>query len=206
MKKQIFGVLVCAMLSNWVMAKTPQTALPVGRPTTATAVQRPQTSVAVMRPVTQTNAMHPTTNVQAAQPQTTVQVVRPQTTVAAVHPQTTVLVFHPQTSSAMQADANQAPAKKVGGKSVSSSQALTSMSDFSPKPAKNFTADKAATLGGGSMNLGNSTDQAAKDAAAKASLLGAQNNQNIDVDLKQNKLSGVDKLVTDRAKWKEKQK
>lgn len=216
--KRILSVLVCiAAASNLATAKTPQTVQPTLRRMTDAAVQRPQTPVGVQRPVTQTSVVRPATQAQVMQPQTTVQVVHPQTTavvlhpkttVEVVHPQTTVAVFHPQTATLEQRQVSAHNSVQAGGKkaAVPSAKAATSMSGFTPKQAKNFDSQKAAPIGGGDNKLGNDTDQAAKDAAAKASLLGAQNNQNMDVDLKQNKLGGVDKLITDRAKWKEKQK
>ena len=226
MKRSFLMLASMCLLSSASVARPITPARPpVLHPATTAPVEHPQTTVQVQRPVTQGGVMHPTTpvsvnrpttNVVVAHPQTTVAVVHPttqegithpSTTVQVTHPQTTVAVTHPQTPTLEEIQAAQANAT-TGGKTVAASKAPTSMSNYQPKQAKNFApATKAAPVGGGSMNLGNSNaDQAAKDAAAKASLLGSQNNQNMDVNPKQNKLGGIDKLVTDRAKWKEKQK
>ncbi len=226
--KQILSVSFCVLLAGVGVAKTPPTRVPVLRSMTDVSVQRPQTDVQVVRPVS-ANAQHPATQVEVVRPQTqvevshlqtttqvmhpatTVEVVHPTTQVEVVHPQTTVEVIHPQTPSFVQEGDEDVsagkPGAKKGGKTISSAKATTSMSDYKPKQAKDFkTAQKAAPLGGGDLKLGNSTDQAAKDAAAKASLLGSQNNQNMDVDPKRNKMGGLDKVVTDRAKQRGKRK
>lgn len=226
--KQILSVSFCLLLAGVSVAKTPPTRAPVLRPMTDVSVQRPQTDVQVVRPVssgvqhlttqvqvvrpqTQVEISHPQTTTQVTHPTTTVEVVHPTTQVEVVHPQTTVEVIHPQTPGVGVQEDDKAgtsgkPDTKKGGKTVPTVKA-TSMSDYTPKQAKDFkTAQKAAALGGGDLKLGNSTDQAAKDAAAKASLLGSQNNQNMDVNPKQNKVSGLDKVVTDRAKQRGKRK
>ena len=217
MKRSFLMLASMCLLSSASVARPITPARPpVLHPATTAPVEHPQTTVQVQRPVTQGGVMHPTTPVSVNRPTTNVVVAHPQTTVAVVppttqegitHPSTTVQVTHPQTPTLEEIQAAQANVT-TGGKTVAASKAPTSMSNYQPKQAKNFApATKAAPVGGGSMNLGNSNaDQAAKDAAAKASLLGSQNNQNMDVNPKQNKLGGIDKLVTDRAKWKEKQK
>ena len=217
MKRSFLMLASMCLLSSASVARPITPARPpVLHPATTAPVEHPQTTVQVQRPVTQGGVMHPTTPVSVNRPTTNVVVAHPQTTVAVVppttqegitHPSTTVQVTHPQTPTLEEIQAAQANVT-TGGKTVAASKAPTSMSKYQPKQAKNFApATKAAPVGGGSMNLGNSNaDQAAKDAAAKASLLGSQNNQNMDVNPKQNKLGGIDKLVTDRAKWKEKQK
>lgn len=223
--KRILWVIACvAVTSSWTTAKTPPTVRPVLRPVTDDApAGRVQTTAQVFRPVTQSGATRPTTQpvkhaqttVEVTRPQTTVQVNRPATqeinhpvtTVEVIHPQTTVEVVRPQTISLAEGAPVSGNAQQGGKNRAVAQTAATSMSDYKPKPAKDFTAAKAAPMGGSSMNLGNSNaNQAAKDAAAKASLLGSQNNQTMNVDPKQNKLGGVDKLVTDRAKWKGKKK
>ncbi len=192
-----------------VAVQRPQTTTQTQHPVTQTRVTRPTTQGQVSRPVTSVAVSHPQTTVQVLHPTTQVAVNQPATTVEVVHPQTTMQVNRPQTPTLEEIQAaGQATSAKVGGKKTASSQASTSMSNFTPKQARDLTATtKAASAGGGSMNLGNTNaDQAAKDVAAKASLLGSQNNQNMDVNPNQNKLGGIDKLVTDRSKWKEKQK
>ena len=84
-------------------------------------------------------------------------------------------------------------------------------SDFKPMQAKSFTSkpadDKAAQVGGGSMDLGNTTDETEKDNATKASALGGQKTmQNIELDPKKTNIQGLEKLITDRAKEQEKKK
>lgn len=224
--KRSFVMLASMCLLSSASVARPITPVrpPVLRPVTTAPVEHPQTTVQVQRPVTQSGVLRPTTQVQVNRPTTSATVNHPQTTAAVVHPttqggknhpdttvqvihpQTTVEVARPQTPTLEEIQAAQANAT-AGGKTVAS-KAPTSMSNYQPKQAKHFAAEtKAAPTGGGSMNLGNSNaDQAAKDAAAKASLLGSQNNQNMDVNPNQNKLGGIDKLVTDRSKWKEKQK
>lgn len=205
-------------------AKTPQTSTVVARPGSAKAVFHPQTEVAVFHPVTtgksartdtRVTVFHPQTNVSLTHPTTQTDVFHPTTQVAVQHPTTTVEVFHPQTEVAVfhpqtpevggTEDPSSAAAPQKGGKSGSSSQVTTSMSDFKPMQAKNFSApEKAAPTGGGDLNLGNATNQTEKDNANKSSLLGAQNNQDMQVDPKQTQLKGLEKLLTDRAKVNEK--
>lgn len=226
----IFFVSVVAV--NIVVAKTPDTHTEVFRPSTSVSVAHPETKIGVERPTTSGETFHPTTQttvfrartevqvahpitqVAAFQPQTTVSVIRPHTEVEVFHPQTTVEVFHPQTPG------------EVGGQSVSytrtmtrwqnggnqksvSSQITTSMNDFKPMQAKDFSskpsADKAFEMGKGSMELGNTTNAAEKDNANKSSLLGEQKKtQDLEVDPKQTKLGGLSKLLIDREKVKEK--
>ena len=220
MKRIWFLSFLLIFTGGLSLAKTPQTESLAQRPATQLSTARAQTTQQVFRPVTERSSQRPVTEVSAFRPSTQAVVSRPQsetvisrpTTEETVsRPSTTVEVFHPQTdveSLHFQTMPAANSGNSTGGKSVSSSaQAVTSMSNFQPKPAKDLTAgNKAAPLGGGSMNLGNAdSDQAAKDAAAKASLLGAQNNQNLDVDPRQNKLSGLEKKVTDRSKIKNKQ-
>lgn len=225
----IGGLLVGFTVCN-VYAWKPTTSTEVVRPTTSVTVVRPLTkvdavhlvtSVEVFHPTTQTEVFHPQTNVQTFHPttqvqvnhpQTSVEVFHPQTTVEVFHPQTTVEVFHPQTPEIVNGDDKTTGSEpQKGGKTGASSQATTSMSDFKPMQAKNLSAkpptDKAAPTGGGDMNLGNVTNEAEKDNANKSSLLGAQKSaENIEVDPKQNKLDGLEKLLTDRAKFQEKKK
>lgn len=180
-----------------VSSTRPSTSVEVMHPTTQTEVAHPQTNVALMRPTTQVSVFHP---------QTTVDVIHPQTTVEVNHPQTTVSVFHPQTIE-MSGDSTEMSGK--GERAGFSSKAVTSMSDFKPMQAKDLSVksptEKAAQMGGGDMNLGNQTNQAEKDNVNQASSLGEQKSaQNLEVDPKQNKLGGLEKLLTDRAKFQEK--
>ena len=178
----------------------PSTSVAVFHPQTAGEIYRSSTTVETFRPTTQTGTFHPQTEVTTFHPQTTVEVY---------HPQTTVTVFHPQTpqESFSQGVAN------VGGENrnfSSSSRVQTSMSDFKPMQAKDFSAvkqpeEKAAALGGGSLNLGNEVNVAEKDNANKSSLLGAQKEtQSVDIDPKKTNLDGLEKLLSDRAKFQEK--
>ena len=187
----------------------PSTKVEVFHPATSVEVFHPTTQNEVFHPQTNVQTFHPTTQVQVAHPQTNVEVFHPQTTVEVFHPQTTVEVFHPQTLDVVNTNENAAGSTQKGGKMGSSSQVATSMSDFKPMQAKNLSAnspmDKAAPMGGGSKDLGNTTNEAEKDNANKNSLLGAQKSaENIEVDPKQNKLDGLEKLLTDRAKFQEK--
>ncbi len=227
MKRILLASVWCSLTVVVTQAKTPNTVVPTTRPFSKVAVTRPQTNVSVFRPTSNEEVRHPQTQVPVIHPQTTVdvkhsstqavvfhpttqaEVSHPTTTVTVVHPQTSVAVFHPQTQET-QAAAGEGSAldKQEGGKKgLSSTQATTSMSDFKPKQAKNFTAsvpDKATPVGGENMNLGNTTNQAEKDSANKSSLLGAQNNQDMQLDPKQTQLKGLEKLLTDRAKVQEK--
>lgn len=227
MKRILLASVWCSLMVVVAQAKTPNTAVPTTRPSSKVAVMRPQTNVSVFRstsnvevrhpqtqgpvfhPQTTVDVQHPTTQAVVFHPTTQVEVSHPTTTVTVVHPQTSVAVFHPQTQETQAAAGEGAASdKQAGGKRGSSSaQASTSMSDFKPKQAKNFTAsapDKAAPMGGGNMDLGNTTNQAEKDSANKSSLLGAQNNQDMQIDPKQTQLKGLEKLLTDRAKVQEK--
>lgn len=204
------------------VARTPQTDVEVRRPQTSVSavypvsdVQtlRPATSVQMNYPATQSGAIYPATSVEMQRPQTTVSAQYPATTVGASYPQTTVEVLHPQTTvevlhpqTLADIDLNpwpsgtQDPSAKAGGRvGGSSAQAQTSMSDYTPKQAKNFSApDKAAPTGGGTPNLGNTTNEAEKDAANKNSLMGSQDNQNIQIDPSKNKLPGFEKMLENR--------
>ena len=215
----LLGVALCAA------AKTPPTASvdrrPIStqetvRPQTQVAVFQPRTLVSVNQPQTQVTVVYPQTRVTVAHPTTQVvefhattppgEVVHPITTVSVIHPQTTGAVFHPQTQEEV-VSTQPATGAMTGGKSLSRSTATTSMSDFKPKQAKNFSApvaDKAAATGGESLNLGNTTNQAEKDNANKSSQLGLQNNQNMEIDPKQTQLKGLEKALTDRAKLQQK--
>lgn len=223
-----YSVLILFLLSSCVLAgqaKTPATQVQTFRPTTTTPSLRPSTDTQMYHPKTTTEAVHPTTQVNVIRPQTNVQVQHPSTQVNVIHPQTTVEVFHPQTSAQVVHprtnvtvfhpqtpfnDAEDMGGKTSGGfsntkgKMGSSSQVTTSMSDFQPKQAKNFSApvpEKAFALGGGSNNLGNDTNQAEKDNANKSSLLGKQKEaQSLEIDPKQTKLQGLDQKVAEKAK------
>lgn len=196
----------------------PSTSVAVFHPQTAGEIYRPSTTVETFRPTTQTGTFHPQTNVSVARPTTQVQTFHPQTEVATFHPQTTVEVYHPQTTVTVfhpqtpQESFSQGVAN-VGGENrnfSSSSRVQTSMSDFKPMQAKDFSAvkqpeEKAAALGGGSLNLGNEVNVAEKDNANKSSLLGAQREtQSVDIDPKKTNLDGLEKLLSDRAKFQEK--
>ena len=83
------------------------------------------------------------------------------------------------------------------------------MSDFKPMQAKDLSAkppaEKANSLGGGNMDFGTNTNEAEKDKANKESQGGMQKAaQEMEVDPKQSKLGGLEKLLTDRAKFEEK--
>ena len=181
----------------------PQTGVVVDRPTTPSTV-RPQTTVEVNRPVT----------VSAERPQTTVSAIYPQTTVEVLHPQTTVEVFHPQSpgeKSAPQTGQPRTFSPHAGGEdlaSVPSSQATTSMSDFTPKPAKDFTKpeSKAPEMGGGSLALGNDTaGESSKDSIASSHLrAGQQESLQADIKDNPNALAGLEKMLTDRTKVQQK--
>ncbi len=213
-------MLLVGTLSVWSVAR-PQTGVEMRRPGTTVEVQKPQTlsgavrpgtTVEMNRPVTQTGAVRAQTTVQTLRlqttaaplyPSTTVQVIYPTTTVEVIHPQTTVEVIHPQTP-ALAAGQAEVAAGQSGGKNTAlpSAQAATSMSNFTPKQAKNFAAmQKAAQIGGGENKLGNATNVAEKDAANKASLLGKQD-QNIDVKMSNLGALGssVEKKVEEKAK------
>ena len=210
----------------WSMAQRPQTtaealrsstSVEINRPQTAPSTQRPITTLEMNRPTTQTGAAYAQTSVKINRPQTLpdasrlmtdVEVVHPATTVEVIHPQTTVEVLHPQTPGFL-ADTSventaASPAKR-GSKSLTTAQAATSMSNFKPKQAKDFAAQpKAAPIGGGENKLGNETNVAEKDAANKASLLGKQSNQNMDVNPKQTNLGGLGKAVEQKVEEKKK--
>ncbi len=230
MKQILMGGLLVSLAVCNLSAKKPTTRIEGRHPVTSVAVMQPMTNVNVEHPTTSVEVLHetthtevfhsktnvptihPATQVQVVHPQTTVQVIHPQTNVEVIHPQTTVEVFHPQTPVEGSADSG-AETKSFtalkGGGVKSSAQATTSMSDFKPMQAKNLSAkpsmDKAAPLSGGSNNLGNTTNESEKDNANKSSLLGIQKTaENIEVDPKQNKLEGLEKLLTDRTKFKEK--
>ena len=215
MKSVGVSILIIGLGVLTTQARPVQTSQPVFHPVTSVAVSHPTTNTSVFHPETTTSVSRPTTQTTVFHPVTQTVVVHPVTDVVVTHPQTTVDVFHPVTDDAPSTSAATDRAGKtfgtygtsVGGKSVSSSQVTTTMSDFKPKQAKNFTAnEKAAPTGGDSLALGNETNQSEKDQANKSGLLTAQSNQKLDVDPKQNKVEGLEKLVTDRAKWKEKQK
>lgn len=189
----------------------PSTVAQVFHPTTVTEVAHPTTQVVVTRPQTSVQVAHPSTQVNVGHPQTTVEVVHPQTTVEVVHPQTSVSVFHPQTPIEEEDGGRMSSGfSSTKTKAGFSSQATTSMSDFKPKQAKNFSApvpEKAAPLGGGSNDLGNDTNQAEKDNVNKSSLLGKQKqSQNLEIDPKQTKLQGVEQKVEEKAKEAQKNK
>ena len=224
------GLCVCAT------AKTPPTLMPgqpmhpsttqvvvhpttqgsVLHPTTSSQVLHPKTQVAVTHPQTTGVVTHPTTQTAVIHPTTTSKVEHPTTQTVVTHPQTTVTVIHPQTSSFATANttasAGGSPAKGTAAESSSQSLGGGSMSDYRPPQATSFNkpAEKAAPLGGGSMDLGNTnSNQAEKDSAAASSLLGKSNTANLDnVDPKQSNLDkgGIEKILTDRMKVKEKQK
>jgi len=207
------SILLMSMLSVWSMAQRPQTGAAALRPGTVAQVQKPQTlsgavqpgtEVSANRPATQAGALRPATQAEAVRAQTTVQTLHPQTTAEVQRPQTDVQVLHPQTQADVlhpqTAEFSAANQPGLAGKSAASSSAKggTSMSNFSPKQAKDFaSAQKAAKLGGGENKLGNDTNAAEKDAANKASLLGKQNNQNLDVDpnLKRSNVAAVGSAV-----------
>ena len=209
MKPILVSIFLVSTLSMWSTAR-PQTATEVARPSTSVEVTHPQTRVPFVRPGTSVAVTHPVAQVQVLHPQTTVSVIHPVTTVEVTHPQTTVEVFHPQTtefSSTSKANSSTANAMEKGKKGVAgtSAKAPTSMSDFKPKQAKDFTAgQKAAPMGGGDNKLGNETNVSEKDAANKSSLLGKQSNQNIDVDPKLTNLGGLGKSVEKKVEEKTK--
>lgn len=178
------------------VVERPQTSAQVMRPNTA-GVERPQTTARVDRPVT----------AQTERPQTTQSAVYPQTTVEVLHPQTTAGVLRPQTPGEKSAPQTEQPRIFSQGQ-ASFGQATTSMSDFKPKPAKDFSqASKAAEMVDGSLALGNDTaEQAAKDAMAASHLRSGQRENVENANLKDNAaaLGGLDKMLTDRAKVQQK--
>ncbi len=228
MKRILLSTFLIGTLSTWSAAQKPQTtaevlrpstSVEINRPQTAASTQRPATMVEMNRPATQTGAAYAQTSVEINRPQTLpsafrpttdVEVIYPATTVEVIHPQTTVEVLHPQTPGFVAgsvAENTAVNSAQKGGKSaaVTSAQAATSMSNFTPKQAKDFTAaQKAAPLGGGENKLGNETNVAEKDAANKASLLGKQSNQNIDVNPKLTNLGGLGKAVEQKVNEKKK--
>ncbi len=189
----------------------PFTTVETSHASTAVTVVKPATQVQVIHPQTNVGVTHPTTQVEVLRPQTQVNVIHPQTTVEVLHPQTTVEMFRPQTLDVTAEGATENGLSWKGGSGGFSSKTSTSMSNFKPIQAKDLSAkpstmEKAAPLGGGDVKLGNDTNVTEKDNANKSSLLGAQQSaQDLDVDPKQNKLDGLEKLLTDRAKFKEKQ-
>ncbi len=188
----------------------PSTVAQTFHPTTVTEVVHPATQVVVTRPQTSVQVTRPSTQVNVNHPQTTVEVFHPQTTVQVFHPQTTVSVFHPQTTIEEDEGGRGSGSFSTTSKKGSSSQVTTSMSDFKPKQAKNFSApipEKAAPLGGGSNDLGNDTNQAEKDNVNKSSMLGKQKEaQNLEIDPKQTKLQGLEQKVEEKAKEAQKKK
>lgn len=208
--------------STFTEIRRPNTSVTVVRPFTTVETTHAVTSVGVVKPATQVQVIHPQTNVGVNHPTTQVEVLHPQTQVNVIHPQTTVEVIRPRTTVEMlrpqtlevtaEGATENGPSWK-GGSGGFSSKTSTSMSNFKPMQAKDLSAkpstmEKAAPLlGGGDVKLGNDTNVTEKDNANKSSLLGAQQSaQDLDVDPKQNtKLDGLEKLLTDRAKFKEKQ-
>lgn len=231
MKHILMGAVLVSFAVCSASARQPATQTEVFHPTTSVDAVRPltkvdiikpvtsvqrvpsQTQVEVLRPKTGVQTFHPSTQVQVVRPQTEVVVIAPQTNVEVFHPRTTVEVFHPQTFETTNVDKEEtADAGKSGGKKVKSSlQKTTSMSDFKPMQAKDLavnksTTDKAQKTGGGDVNLGNDTNQTEKDNVNKSSTLGAQKGatQNLDVDPTRSTSSGLEKLLTDRAKFERK--
>lgn len=198
--------------STSVTVVRPFTAVETTHAVTSVGVVKPATQVQVIHPQTQVGVNHPTTQVELLHPQTQVNVIHPQTTVEVIHPRTTVEMLRPQTLEVTDEGATENGSSWKGGSGGFSSKTSTSMSNFKPMQAKDLSAkpptmEKAAPLGGGDVKLGNDTNVTEKDNANKSSLLGAQQSaQDMDVDPKQNtKLDGLEKLLTDRAKFKEKQ-
>jgi len=196
--------------STSVTVVRPFTAVETTHAVTSVGVVKPATQVQVIHPQTQVGVNHPTTQVELLHPQTQVNVIHPQTTVEVIHPRTTVEMLRPQTLEVTDEGATENGSSWKG--SGFSSKTATSMSNFKPMQAKDLSAkpptmEKATPLGGGDVKLGNDTNVTEKDNANKSSLLGAQQSaQDMDVDPKQNtKLDGLEKLLTDRAKFKEKQ-
>ena len=218
------------IISVGVWAERPVTPAGPSRPFTSIVTERAQTTTSAVRPQTSATVAHPTT-LQSFRPQTTVQVnypsttvsasyppttvsaVYPQTTVEVIHPQTTVEVFHPQTPGAKNAPQLGQPriySQQGGGEDVAgpSTEKPTSMSDFTPKPAKDFTKPepKAPEFGGSSLALGNDTaGESAKDAMAASQVRSGQK-ESLETDLKDNTnaLAGLEKMLTDRAKVQQK--
>jgi hypothetical protein len=198
--------------STSVTVVRPFTAVETTHAVTSVGVVKPATQVQVIHPQTQVGVNHPTTQVELLHPQTQVNVIHPQTTVEVIHPRTTVEMLRPQTLEVTDEGATENGSSWKGGSGGFSSKTSTSMSNFKPMQAKDLSAkpptmEKAAPLGGGNVKLGNDTNVTEKDNANKSSLLGTQQSaQDMDVDPKQNtKLDGLEKLLTDRAKFKEKQ-
>ena len=151
------------------------------------------------------------TTVQTNRPQTSVSANYPQTTVEVFHPQTALETFHPQTPvfEAEMGKKSNGSAAQAKADAPSSAKGSTSMSDFKPKPAKDFTQEmpKAPNMGGGSLALGNDiADQAEKDAIAANRMRTDQQKSIGEADLKEksNALSGLDKMLTDRTKVQQK--
>ncbi len=222
MKQGLVILLTFAVVPLW--AQRPYTQGGAQRPVTSVSAQYPQTSVAAQYPRTSVEVTHPST-AQTAYPHTSVSVTHPQTSVSAQYPQTTASAQYPQTTVSAQYPATEvvvlhpqtegvksAPQVQKGrvfsqqGNTVPSSQSATTMSDFTPKVAKDFTAEKPQ-FGGGSLQLGNDTaDEAAKNALA-ASRMRIESQESLEkFDPKQNPnaLSGLEKMVTDRAKVEQK--
>ena len=180
----------------------PQTKAVVAHPKTGSvATTHPPTTVVVQYPVTMQAVSHPQTQAEVVPPVTTVAVVHPQTTVEVVHPTTTVLVTHPGMS---EWGENSVTAGK-GNKS-----AATSMSGFQPKQAKDLKAGskRAAPVGGGTLKLGNETDEASKDSAAKSSSMRSEQSKPMTVDPTRQtaNLGSLDKHVSQAARQADKHK
>ena len=189
-----------------VVTERPQTTVSLARPTTE-VTERPQTSVQVNRPMTG-QVTRPQTSVSAIYPQTTVEILRPQTTVEVIRPQTTVEVIRPQTPIFGREEGPSDMTAK-SEKITPSAKAVTSMSDFNPKPAKDLKPQpKAPEMGGGSLALGNDTaEQSAKDAMAASHMRTGQRENVESADPKNNPsaaLAGLDKMLTDRTKVQQK--
>ncbi len=161
--KHVFWIFFLAggVLPVWGLR--PVTQVEVSRPTTQVQVSRPQTSVSVVRPQTYQRVSRPSTQVNVSRPVTQVDVSKPVTQVNVSRPATEVNVSRPTTF--VEGAASQQAATKTAALSAPSSEKKTSMSDYKPPVAKDFTA---AATGGGEAGLGNKINQAQKDASAAA--------------------------------------
>ena len=157
--KKILLILSFSSLLSQVWSQPPTTQVTVSRPTTSVKVSRPTTSVSVSRPTTFVQVNRPTTSVSVSHPTTSVKVFRPATDVEVSRPGEKPVSVEIKGAG----DTAKTPAAPT------SSQAKTSMSDYTPPQAKDFKAPSAASkLGGGDSGLGNQINESEKDASAKA--------------------------------------
>ncbi len=203
------------LLAGNVAAQKPQTTVAAsrlvtqavgGKPQTTAGVTRPQTTVQMTRPQTTGNIFHPQSAVQTVHPQTTVAIEHPVTRVAAEHPVTTAQAVHPQTTAGAIHPTTPDTASGGGATPAGGKTTATSMSNFQPKKAKDFTAGapggKAAPNGGAPINLGNETNESAKDSSAQSSTLRTQQGKPMDVNPAQSNVEGLNQKLSQHVRNK----